>query len=85
MFYLGGDQVDDVIQDLVQASPGLSADRILKLMQNRCKKTIFTNHVYKCLRQLKRQGILINKGNRWYINTKNQSIRRAKSILEVEA
>lgn len=77
--------MDDVIQDLVQASPGLSADRILKLMQNRCKKTIFTNRVYKCLRQLKRQGILINKGNRWYINTKNQSIRRAKSILEVEA
>ena len=78
MLFLGGDRVDEVIKDLLQTSPGLSADRILKIYQNSCNKAIFTNSVYKCLRQLKRKGILINKGNRWYVNTHHPSINSSK-------
>jgi Fe2+ or Zn2+ uptake regulation protein len=78
MLYGGDVFVDDCIKNLVQTSPGLSADRILHRLQHHSEKSIFANHLYKCLRQLKRQGVLINKGNRWYVNTKHQSIRHAK-------
>lgn len=62
--------MDKVIQEFVLETPGLSAKKIL----NRCNKsneqTLSKSTIYMRLRKLKRKGILINKGDSWYVNTK---------------
>ncbi|WP_338452747.1 hypothetical protein R4Z09_13330 [Niallia oryzisoli] len=70
--------MDEIIKDLLLTSPGLSADKMLKIYQNNYNNAIFASSVYKHLRQLKRKGILINKGNRWYVNTLHPSISRSQ-------
>lgn len=62
--------MDKVIKDYLKAFPGLSAKGILNIYKKNYDQNILTDTVYMRLRKLKRKGIIINKGDRWFINLK---------------
>jgi Fe2+ or Zn2+ uptake regulation protein len=59
--------VDNLIIDYLQSSPGLSANKILSINQKNTNRNIIADTIYGHLRKMKKKGIVINQGTRWYL------------------
>jgi hypothetical protein len=66
----GGISVDEVIKEFLRQNPGSSSHRILQFYlyasrENRGEE--MKNYIFSRLRRLKKQKVLLNKGDRWYL------------------
>jgi len=62
--------MDEKIINYLRSSPGSSANNILHMYNGTVNHEIVMATIYTRLRKLKRKKLIINKGNRWYINLK---------------
>lgn len=65
------EMLDELIKTYLRSTPGLSAQRILDNYKKDTNHQIIIDRFNMHLRKLKKNGILINKGNRWYLNMKS--------------
>ena len=70
------EMLDELIKTYLRSTPGLSAQRILEIYKKDTNHQIVIDRFHMYLRKLKRNGILINKGNRWYLNMKSMQKQR---------